>query len=430
MISTLKGGAPCVHPPYTFDAPERRKMLTEQEAIGRYPGAVSFKYGDSAALNAEVLALVLSGKKTVTCGAVAGFERDGEEKPVVGRVDIALDWDGNPVAAVRTVAVEVIPFDKMPEALIAPQGEFRDLAHWRAGYEAYLTRAGLFAPDVAILVETFEVVERFLMAEEDQDKIGISDCKGVLQRRLKQLYSEARAFVEHEDDLVDRRLKWVITVSGFLFAAYGGTMIASASPGIATNPDLQVVLSGVRIAIGIVGFVSALIGAQSIHAAHLAIRGVTRKYNIFLEYNKTDILYNGLQVWKLIGDKLTHLPGFNASVFNPYLIAFVWSALIAIECSPLALGASSEGNVDAASPARSANVTMLFVILPAVCFAIVWGAIGFHIYLCIGELKKSGERSSEEQANPSLVTTLSNRSFERRILKAAICQNTSHETKE
>lgn len=135
--------------------------MCEKEAMAKYPGGVSFRYGDSAKLNAEILELVLTGKKTVTCGAVAGFEQDGEEKPVVGRIDIALNWEGAAVAAVRTVAVDVIAFDQMTEALVAPQGEFRDLAHWRAGYEAYLTRAGLFAPDVAMLVERFEVVERF-----------------------------------------------------------------------------------------------------------------------------------------------------------------------------------------------------------------------------------------------------------------------------
>ncbi len=153
--------SPRVHQGYTTRADKGEAMLTEKDALARYPGAVSFRYGDSAKLNAEILALVLSGQKTVTCGAVAGFTQSGEAQPVPGRVDIALDWDGVPVAAVRTVAVDIIAFDQMPERLIAPQGEFRDLADWQKGYEAYLTRAGLFAPDVPMLVETFEVVERF-----------------------------------------------------------------------------------------------------------------------------------------------------------------------------------------------------------------------------------------------------------------------------
>jgi uncharacterized protein YhfF len=89
------------------------------------------------------------------------FEARGEPVPVVGRVDIALNWAGRPVAALRTVEVLHVPFDQMSEGLVTDQGEFRDLADWRRGYEAYLTRAGVFAPDVVMLVERFEVVEVF-----------------------------------------------------------------------------------------------------------------------------------------------------------------------------------------------------------------------------------------------------------------------------
>ncbi|MDF1728105.1 MAG: ASCH domain-containing protein [Sulfitobacter sp.] len=135
--------------------------IDEKDALARYPGAVSFRYGDSAALNAEVLGLVLEGRKTVTCDAWAAFEARGEAPPRPGRTDIALNWDGRAMAAVRTLKVETYAFDEMPERLVPPQGEFRDLADWRAGYEAYLGRAGHFTPQVAMMVETFEVVERF-----------------------------------------------------------------------------------------------------------------------------------------------------------------------------------------------------------------------------------------------------------------------------
>tara|TARA_R110002110_G_scaffold19650_4_gene80954 strand:- start:181 stop:591 length:411 start_codon:yes stop_codon:yes gene_type:complete len=133
--------------------------MTEAEALARYPGAVAFKFGDGPELNAQILTLVRSGKKTITCDAVANFARRGEPHPVPGRVDVALDWDGRPTLALRTVAVDLIRFDEMSETLIAGQGEFRDLAHWRKGYESYLTRAGLFAADMMMLVERFEVVE-------------------------------------------------------------------------------------------------------------------------------------------------------------------------------------------------------------------------------------------------------------------------------
>jgi len=127
----------------------------------RYPGATMFRYGDSAALNAEILGLVRAGKKTMSCDALAAFALRGEPAPEVGRIDIALDWEGKPALAVRTVKVEHVRFDRMDEARIPPQGEFRDLDHWRQGYQSYLTRAGHFAPDVMMLVETFQVIEDF-----------------------------------------------------------------------------------------------------------------------------------------------------------------------------------------------------------------------------------------------------------------------------
>lgn len=136
-------------------------MPTLNEALGRYPGAVAFKYGDSAALNAEIIQLVRAGRKTVTCDAWLAFAARNESLPKVGRTDIALDWAGAPQLAVRTVAVEKVAFCDVDAARIPPQGEFRDLDHWRAGYEAYLRRAGIFREDVDILLETFEVVEDF-----------------------------------------------------------------------------------------------------------------------------------------------------------------------------------------------------------------------------------------------------------------------------
>ena len=130
-----------------------------QAALARWPGAQSYRPGDSAALNAEILALMRSGRKRASCEAWAVFDEGREALPVVGRVDIVLDWDGAPALAVRTLEVLRVPFAEMTGEMAAEQGEFTDLAHWRRGYEAYLTRSGRFAPDVAMMLERFEVVE-------------------------------------------------------------------------------------------------------------------------------------------------------------------------------------------------------------------------------------------------------------------------------
>ena len=131
------------------------------DALARHPGAVAFRFGDGPALNAEELALVLAGKKTVTCDALAGFAARGEAVPEAGRIDIACDWDWRPVCAIETVEVRVMPFEAMDEDMVPDQGEFADLADWRRGYRAYLERSVGFRPGIEMVVERFRVVEVF-----------------------------------------------------------------------------------------------------------------------------------------------------------------------------------------------------------------------------------------------------------------------------
>lgn len=135
-------------------------MLLEN-ALAKYPGAETFRFGDNQRMMTDILRLVRSGQKTVTCDALAAFEQRGDALPKVGRIDIALDWLGNPACAIRTVDVRHVRFDQFDQELVRDHGEFPDLAAWRVGYEAELRRAGLFAPDVMMLVERFELVEDF-----------------------------------------------------------------------------------------------------------------------------------------------------------------------------------------------------------------------------------------------------------------------------
>ncbi|HTV67980.1 MAG TPA: ASCH domain-containing protein, partial [Rhizobiaceae bacterium] len=53
------------------------------DAGDRYAGAVTFAFGDSPELANELLALVLSGAKTATCGALRDYGGD-EPVPEVG----------------------------------------------------------------------------------------------------------------------------------------------------------------------------------------------------------------------------------------------------------------------------------------------------------------------------------------------------------
>lgn len=153
--------------------------MTELDRIlARYPNAETYKSGDSAALNAQILDLMRRGRKTMTCEAWEVFGPDGEAMPKPGRIDIALDWEGRPALAVRTLKVERVRYCDVTDAYVAPQGEFTDLADWRAGYRAVLTRAGRFREDMELMIETFEVVEDLAILQSsrpDQPSEGAQD---------------------------------------------------------------------------------------------------------------------------------------------------------------------------------------------------------------------------------------------------------------
>ena len=133
-------------------------MPTLQQIIDANPEAETFRFGDSRALCDEILALVRAGRKTATCEALRHFGPGGDAMPVVGRRDVALDWDGNPALMIETVAVEIRRWTEMDAEFVEAQGEFRDLAHWQEGYRAYFTRNGGWSPDMQILCERFRVV--------------------------------------------------------------------------------------------------------------------------------------------------------------------------------------------------------------------------------------------------------------------------------
>lgn len=125
----------------------------------RYPGAETFKFGDSEALSNELIALVRSGKKTATCGALRDFEAGKEAMPVVGRRDIALNWDGTPALVIETVAVTIKAFCDVDEDFALAEGENEDIAGWQRDHRAYFERNGGFNPDMKLVCERFRVVE-------------------------------------------------------------------------------------------------------------------------------------------------------------------------------------------------------------------------------------------------------------------------------
>ena len=131
------------------------------EAKAKYPGSEVFRFVDSKELCDELTSLVVSGKKIATCDALNLYESGKEELPRVGRVDIALTWEGKPAVAIRTVEIEITKFKEVGEEFALAEGENDDLEGWQKDHREYFERNGGFDPNMKLICERFEVIEVF-----------------------------------------------------------------------------------------------------------------------------------------------------------------------------------------------------------------------------------------------------------------------------
>ena len=135
-------------------------MVTMEELKARYPGLESFRFGDGPEMSAELIALVRSGAKTATCGALRDFEA-GEPMPKVGRRDVALNWDGSPALMIETTEVTQRRFCDMDAGFALAEGENETLEGWQADHRRYFERNGGWEPDMMLVCERFRLVEDF-----------------------------------------------------------------------------------------------------------------------------------------------------------------------------------------------------------------------------------------------------------------------------
>lgn len=110
-----------------------------------------------------LLALVLSGVKTATAGALWDYENDGDPLPEPGTLSILLDGSGHPRALIQATDVRVVPFDEVDEEHAHLEGEGDgSLAHWRTAHEEFFSRVATdergFQPDMPVVLERFQVI--------------------------------------------------------------------------------------------------------------------------------------------------------------------------------------------------------------------------------------------------------------------------------
>ncbi|MCT4557447.1 MAG: ASCH domain-containing protein [Pelagimonas sp.] len=125
----------------------------------RYPEAETFLFGDNEKLCQALLSRVLSGQKTATCTALRDVETGTEAMPVVGRRDIALNWDGTPACVIETTEATIRRYCDVDAAFALAEGETETLEGWQREHQAYFARNGGFDPEMKLVCERFRLIE-------------------------------------------------------------------------------------------------------------------------------------------------------------------------------------------------------------------------------------------------------------------------------
>jgi uncharacterized protein YhfF len=105
-------------------------------------GYSTWHFCDHEACANELARLALDGIKTATCGLLWSYEAEGEAIPQPGDFSVVTDWQGQPVCIIRTVEVEIKPFDQVDAAFAYDEGEGdRSYAYWRREHWRFFSRA-------------------------------------------------------------------------------------------------------------------------------------------------------------------------------------------------------------------------------------------------------------------------------------------------
>ncbi|MBM7807583.1 uncharacterized protein YhfF [Geodermatophilus bullaregiensis] len=122
------------------------------------------RFGDSAAMADELVALVLAGTKRATVGLVRDNVDEAEPLPRIGGHWVACDGAGVPRCVLRTVELRLGPLASVDDAFAWDEGEGdRTRAGWLAGHLAFFRRTGAarghaWSDDLEVVFERFRVV--------------------------------------------------------------------------------------------------------------------------------------------------------------------------------------------------------------------------------------------------------------------------------
>ncbi len=108
--------------------------------------------------------LVIKGDKTATSSLHLFYEMENEPLPKVEKHSVILNSKCDAVCIIKTVKVEVVPFNKVSSEFAFKEGEGdKSLEYWRQGHTEFFTKELLeydidFKQDMDVVCEEFELV--------------------------------------------------------------------------------------------------------------------------------------------------------------------------------------------------------------------------------------------------------------------------------
>lgn len=92
--------------------------------------------------------------------------------PIVGGINIVLNWDGSPALAIHTLSVEIEKFNEVGELFALAEGENDCLKGWPLEHQAYFDRNGGFDQEMELVCERFELIEGYGKMANDVSSIA------------------------------------------------------------------------------------------------------------------------------------------------------------------------------------------------------------------------------------------------------------------
>lgn len=114
-------------------------------------------------LNDELMALVLSGKKTAFFSSMSTYIIDEEPLPVSGELYIVVDRNNHPKCVIEFANIQIVPYNEVTWQMAQKEGEDEDLQAWKNKQRDILEEEGQivgfeFTPDIRLIYQEFRII--------------------------------------------------------------------------------------------------------------------------------------------------------------------------------------------------------------------------------------------------------------------------------